>query len=118
MGEKKIKINAIAEIPKATDKLSIYLVFVQFIFQFIIFAYLYDYIGRLENDIHKIYHERGIINNKGPVSRIKRSSGLPLPENNAVSEVFRVSFILYIYRMCIYQLSLHVSLSSIIFKRE
>lgn len=96
MNEKQMEknINANSAKPKVTDtqtKLLIYLVFTQFILQFITFAYLYGYVGQLENKINKL-DDRIIVDNHHISSikvRQKRSNGLSLPGNNAVAEVFR-----------------------------
>ncbi|XP_011314622.1 uncharacterized protein [Fopius arisanus] len=71
--------------PKATNrhtKLLIYFVVAQFVVQVTCFFYLYGYITRVSSEIHATSSQR--------VIREKRSSALPIPEENAVSEVFRL----------------------------
>lgn len=85
----------------------IYLVLSQFLIQIGTFIYLCAYISRLENEIQELVAEvtdtdaENTIDGTNDSVRRKRSSALPLPEDNAVSEVFRVGiklkFHLFLY---------------------
>ncbi|XP_014299177.1 uncharacterized protein LOC103574426 [Microplitis demolitor] len=74
----------------------IYLVLSQFLIQIGTFIYLCAYISRLENEIQELVAEvtdtdaENTIDGTNDSVRRKRSSALPLPEDNAVSEVFRI----------------------------
>lgn len=83
----------------------IYLVLSQFLIQIGTFIYLCAYISRLESEIQDLVGQvadadaENTIEGTNDSVRRKRSSALPLPEDNAVSEVFRVGipfvFVLY-----------------------
>ena len=73
------------------------LLFAQFVVQLISFLYLYVNVAQLEHQVHQAVG-CSIASSKDPsVVRRKRSSVLPIADDNAVSEIYRVSFEIMIF---------------------